>query len=210
MFNDLAECVKSKGYFPNTLEFADYIIENRSNESDSIDNIRTFQNKLQLTTAIGFLSRYANIYAKTALSKSQISNIDEFIVLSYLSQKHADSILELSQNLVIEKTSTVELVKRLHRKKLVESVFNHTDKRKKIITISEVGKNELMSVLPLMNKAVEIVAANLKNNVVETLLSILKPLENVHKNIHQNSKLKDLNEILSSLHNNNDQHFFNQ
>ena len=95
-----------------------------------------------------------------------------------------------------EKTTGMEVIKRLLNNDLIVQTDDATDRRSKRLSITEKGKGALFGTFDEMRKASLIIAGNL--NAVEKmqLLHLLQKLHFFHKPLFLNERGKSLDELL--------------
>ncbi|WP_313185847.1 hypothetical protein [Sphingobacterium siyangense] len=77
-----------------------------------------------ISTLLVFMYRYAVVYFKKALKEGPINTLDEFSFLIVLMTYPSLSKTELVQKLIMEKTSGIEVIKRLLKNELIEEFDN--------------------------------------------------------------------------------------
>ena len=129
---------------------------------------------------ITFMYRYAKYYIKKALSESRIQTADEFAYLITLMTFDSLTKTELINKQVMEKTSGIEVIKRLVKNGLVTEYSDPSDKRSIRVAITENGRQVILSVLPAMGKVSQIVLGNLSPTEISMLSFLLSKLDHFH------------------------------
>jgi len=157
-------------------------------------------NKQETTIAIlvTFIYRYAKLYAKKVLQNSAITTLDDFSYLIMLLTHESLSKTELIQKNVHEKTTGMEIIKRLIKHGHVSQFDNKQDKRSQRVAITENGKRAIFSILHQLEDVSTIMTGNLTELEKNSLNSILKKLDHFHFDIFMNDKSKSLSEIIDS------------
>jgi DNA-binding MarR family transcriptional regulator len=170
----------------------------RKIEGEEQPYIQTLRQESQSDTAIliTLMFRYAKGYIKKALHDSVIQTADEFAFLITLMTHESLTKTELINKQVMEKTSGVEVIKRLLGQKLIKEFADENDKRSVRVSITPSGKKEIEKVLPDMAKVSKIVVGNLTQPEINTLSYLLKKLDFYHNDIFMNKKTLELDEIL--------------
>lgn len=148
-----------------------------------------------ISTLLVFMYRYAVVYFKKALKEGNINTLDEFSFLIVLMTYPSLSKTELVQKLIMEKTSGVEVIKRLLKNELIEEFANPNDKRSVLVAITAKGKEELVSLLPKMGLVGSVLVGNLTQTEVSSLSFLLRKLDYYHNDIflhHRNLSLEEL------------------
>ena len=149
-----------------------------------------------ISILIVLMFRYAKGYIRKALKSSKIKSADEFSFLITLLTYKSLTKTELIQKQVMEKTSGTEIINRLVRLGLIMQYEDEADKRSMRIKISDLGKSEIIGILPEMQKVSKIVTGNLTESEKNTLAYLLRKLENFHNDIFLNNKDAELNELI--------------
>lgn len=145
---------------------------------------------------VSVLFRYAKMYVKKALKESNINTVDEFSFLITLLTHDSMSKQELINLQVMEKTSGIEIINRLVRQGFVIQFDDISDKRSKLLKITDSGSRELMMVLPKMNLVSKIVVGTLSTDEQNLLTFLLRKLDHFHNDIFLNEKDQELDKII--------------
>ncbi len=146
---------------------------------------------------ITFMYRYAKAYIKKALAKAPIQTPDEFAFLITLLSFESLTKTELIQKQIMEKTSGIEVIKRLKNLGFIEQFADHVDKRSVRVRITDSGRSTIYTLLPEIGKVSQIVIGNLKEHEINQLTFLLKKLDYWHHDIYTNNKNDSLDEILA-------------
>lgn len=155
------------------------------------------ENNSDISILITLMFRYAKSYIKKALQGSTIQTADEFAFLITLITFDSLTKTELITQHVMEKTSGVEVIKRLLSQGMIREFADETDKRSVRVAITDKGKMELFRVLPEMGKVSKIVVGNLTETEINTLGFLLKKLDFFHNDIYMNKRTASLQDILN-------------
>jgi MarR family transcriptional regulator, lower aerobic nicotinate degradation pathway regulator len=143
-----------------------------------------------------FLSRYLKIYFKKGLEGSLLTTGDDFSYLATLLNKGSLTKTELILLSAHEKTSGMEVIKRLLLNELIEQTDDEKDKRSKRISLTQKGMGVLMQSFEAMGKVGKIASGDLTNQEKNQLVYLLKKLDNFHNDIYLNHREKGLDEII--------------
>lgn len=146
-----------------------------------------------------FLYRYAKNYTKKALEGSPLQTIDEFSFLIALMFGGSKTKTELIRQAVQEKTSGMEVIKRLLKQGFIRQEEDPADRRSKRLHITPEGQRVLFALFDNMNRVSQIVAGNLTAAEREQLLQLLHKLHLFHKPIFLEQKEASLAEIYDSM-----------
>ncbi|MDD4490201.1 MAG: MarR family winged helix-turn-helix transcriptional regulator [Paludibacter sp.] len=144
---------------------------------------------------VSLLFRYAKNYIKKALKGSKINTADEFSFLITLLTYESLSKQELINIQVMEKTSGIEIINRLIKKGYICQFDDETDKRSKRIKITDIGRREIIALLPSMNLVSKIIVGRLTKEEQQTLVYLLRKLDDFHNDIFLNQKHAGLEEL---------------
>ncbi len=166
------------------------------------ENTGWFNNEYRNTTSdisilIVLMNRYAKWYIKKVLRNSQLQTPDEFSFLITLLTYDSLSKSELITKQVMEKTSGIEVIRRLLKKGLIIESADENDKRSIRVSITKAGREEILRMLPFMSQVAKIVVGNLSAQEINTLSYLLKKLDYFHNDIYINKRGQPLSEILS-------------
>ena len=154
------------------------------------------QPEMVIGKLLTFLSRYLKIYLKKGLEGSLLTTGDDFTYLATLLNKGSLTKTELILLSAHEKTSGMEVIKRLLINELIEQNDDEQDKRSKRVSLTQKGMGVLMQSFEAMEKVGIIASGNLTNQEKNQLVYLLKKLDNFHNDIYLNHREKDLDEIM--------------
>jgi MarR family transcriptional regulator, lower aerobic nicotinate degradation pathway regulator len=146
-----------------------------------------------------FLSRYLKIYFKKGLEGSILTTGDDFTYLATLLGKGSLTKTELILLSAHEKTSGMEVIKRLLNNDLIEQSDDESDKRSKRISLTEKGRLILFQSFDAMGKVGMIGSGNLTSVEKRQLMFLLKKLDNFHNDIYLNHRNLNLDDIISTM-----------
>lgn len=149
----------------------------------------------EIATMLVFIYRYAVIYFKKAIKEGNIRTLDEFSFLIVLMTYRSLSKTELINKLIMEKTSGVEVIKRLLKQQMIEEFDNPNDKRSILVAITAKGKKEVADLLPRMGLVGKVVVGNLNQAEINSLSFLLRKLDYHHNDIFLNYKNLSLEEL---------------
>ena len=152
-----------------------------------------------ISILIVLMNHYAKWYIKKALRESLLQTPDEFSFLITLLTYNSLSKSELITKQVMEKTSGTEIIRQLIKRGLIVESADENDKRSIRVSITKSGREEVLRMLPLMNKVTKIITGNLSAEEINTLSYLLKKLDYFHNDIYLNKKEQHLNDILREL-----------
>ena len=137
-----------------------------------------------INTLIVHLNRYAKSYSKSAIFGSNFSTQEDFTYLINLKAFGEMSKMDLIKRNVHEKPVGMQIINRLINQGWIEQRNSKTDKRSKVISISETGLKALGNQMDKIRQATSIVTGNLSQNEKMELIRILNKLDNFHQPIY--------------------------
>jgi DNA-binding MarR family transcriptional regulator len=191
---------------------SDFLVYAQLNSASHIDDMRqiggdreeTLNQSRQDANAdpsilITLMYRYAKNYIKKALANSVIQTADEFAFLITLMTHDSLTKTELITTQVMEKTSGIEVIKRLVAQGLIHEFADTQDKRSVRVQVTEKGKIAIYEVLPDMSSVSKLVLGNL--NIMETkiLSSLLKKLDFFHHDLFMHNRQDTLADLLQKI-----------
>jgi len=141
------------------------------------------------------MNKYAKSYIKRALSGSPIQTGDEFVFLLFLLTFPSLTKTELINKNLLEKTSGIEIIKRLLKAGLVREFDDEQDRRSKRIALTDLGRTEVLQVLPKIHQVSFLVSGNLSANERKTLAYLLTKLDHYHHDIYKNDRFTEFDEL---------------
>lgn len=134
-----------------------------------------------INTSLVHLYRYAKTHAKLAIANTSFSTPDEFIYLISLVSFGSMSKTSLIKLNVHEKSAGIQIINRLIINELVEQKSADSDKRNRMIHITQKGKMRLEESMQNIKKASANVTEPLSHPEKMDLIRILVKLEDFHK-----------------------------
>lgn len=151
---------------------------------------------VHISILIGRMYKYARVYTKKVLAKTPLNGLDDYSFMATLMFRESMTKSELIHyNLLDSTTSGADIIKRLIKTELVLEYENLEDKRSKRLKITDKGKHMMFEIFNEMNDVSNIITGNLGNDEKLYLLSYLKKLDHLHKNIYDNDRKEELSHI---------------
>ena len=189
---DLVEAFENDASYHsnNSIEdFKKWIVINNSYEEssdrmhwDGKDNGRSPESVI--STLLVHMSRYAKSYSKSAMIGSDFSTQEDFIYLINLKAFGAMSKMDLIKKNVHEKPAGSKIIDRLIQQGWVDQVTSETDKRSKLISITDKGLDVLERQMDHIRTATNIVTGDLNQAEKMQLIYLLNKLEVFHQSIY--------------------------
>lgn len=156
------------------------------------ENPNQYESKeVEITRLVVFMNRYAKNYIKQALEGCEIQTSDEFAYLASLITRNGMGKSELIQLNIQEKTTGMEILKRLLTMNLIFQYDNPIDKRSKCVAITDKGKSVFFATVGKMMQVSKVIGGDLNENEKITLLHSLRKLDQFHHEIYTDGKQKE-------------------
>ncbi|SHM91613.1 DNA-binding transcriptional regulator, MarR family [Chryseobacterium carnipullorum] len=133
-----------------------------------------------ISTLLVHLNRYAKMYSKSAISGSGFTTQEDFIYLINLKAFGAMTKTELIKKNIHDKPVGNLIINRLIKQGWVEQCSSSTDKRAKVIKITEKGLLSLENQMHKIRQATHIVTGDLHYSEKMELIRILDKLDKFH------------------------------
>ncbi|RRA97125.1 MarR family winged helix-turn-helix transcriptional regulator [Paenimyroides viscosum] len=191
---DLVEAFDSsnanQNYSNDIIGFKKWIAENYAENAnvaetywEGKENGRTADSAI--STLLVHMNRFAKNYSKAAISGSEFSTQEDFIYLINLKAFGEMTKMELIKKNVHEKPVGILIINRLITKGWVIQEESKTDKRSKVIAITNQGLQVLESQMGKIRKATNMVTGNLTETEKTELIRLLSKLNDFHKPIYE-------------------------
>ncbi|MCU0451573.1 MAG: MarR family winged helix-turn-helix transcriptional regulator [Bernardetiaceae bacterium] len=144
-----------------------------------------------ISKLVVMLYRYAKTYLKKALEGTALQTADEFTYLTVLLHRPGLTKMELIELNLHEKTSGMEIIKRLLDRKLVHQQGSQADRRSKQLYITELGRTVLLPIFERMHQVSQLVSGDLAGPEKLQLIGLLNKLAAFHHPIFKTEKQTD-------------------
>ncbi|MEX2596225.1 MAG: hypothetical protein WEC59_04780 [Salibacteraceae bacterium] len=144
------------------------------------------------------LNKYAKYYVKEVFDGFALINGDDFGFLAALIEHESMSKTDLIVYNVHEVPSGMEVIKRLLKKGLIKEDISSKDRRIRLLSATDLGKNTFFQATQRMQQVAKIIPGDLNDQEQESLLELIKRLDCYHEDIYKSQKEKSLKSILSS------------
>ncbi len=155
---------------------------------------------VSLSRTIAHLYRFARSYTKIALENSPLTTVDDFLYLGKVMEVGHCTKTELIEYNVHEKTSGMEIIKRLLKNDFLAQEDDPNDGRSKRLTVTPQGKDEFFTALEAMKKSADLVGGPLSTVEKLHLMHLLQKLHDFHKPLfsEKNASLDEMLETIDS------------
>lgn len=138
-----------------------------------------------ISTLIVHMNRFGKNYSKAAILGSEFTSQEDFIYLINLRAFGKMTKMELIKKNVHEKPIGILIINRLMLKGWIIQEKNDSDKRSKIISITNEGIEALENQMIKIRQATNIVSGNLSENEKTELIRLLSKLNDFHLPIYE-------------------------
>jgi len=171
-------------------EFGDFLIAKTKSDTKSKSELEDYFNSndtnfgysdsnSEASYLIWRLNKFAKSYIKELFDKLEITNQDEFAVLSHVDYlKECSKKIAITDNL-IEISTGIDIIKRLVKKGYLSERKNPNDKRENLIRLSKKGKEKLKEIYIGFSSVPDILI-NITQEEKHKLVEILKKLDKAH------------------------------
>ncbi len=167
---------------PSTEDFLTWVVENKllgvPYELKNFENLDVALNK-----ELVILSRFARFHLKRGFAEGLIQSPDELGYLAVLLSGQSYTKIGLIEANIHEKTTGMEIIKRLLRLGLIQQREDPDDKRSKLLAITELGRQEVLKHFQALAHTMTIIAGNLSQKEKQTLLALVNKLNLHHKKL---------------------------
>jgi len=185
---------KGESYINDIDGFKKWIYDNEVIKVQSIKDEPIWEGKENgrspesvISTQLVHLNRYAKTYSKSAIADSEFNTQEEFIYLINLKSFGTMTKMELIKKNIQDKSAGILIINRLIKQGWVEQTNSQTDKRTKVLKITEKGRETLELQMEKIRNATNIVTGNLTYSEKIKLIKILDKLDKFHQPIFSRS-----------------------
>ncbi len=136
-----------------------------------------------ISTLLVHLNRYAKTYSRSAIADSDFHTQEEFIYLINLKALGTMTKMELIKKNIQDKSVGILIINRLIKQEWIEQTNSLTDKRTKVLKITEKGLETLEKQMNKIRNATNIVTGNITHMEKMELIRILDKLDKFHNPI---------------------------
>ena len=189
----------SQGNDGTTMEnFVDYLRYSISKPDTSVEISDEELLNVALAQHIAHLYRFAKGYTKIALEASPLITMDDFLYIGKIMNVGACTKTELIEHNSHEKTSGMEIIKRLLKNGFISQRDDPNDGRSKQLSVTPAGRKEFFGALKGMQKSANLVGGPLSTVEKLHLMHLLQKLYRFHKPLFT-GKNATLDEMLEQI-----------
>lgn len=187
---NLAEAYELDGGRTDILDredFASWLLANKLQHLEPALTDQVFEQPVNglIAMHLSFMARYAQFYNRRVFRHTAIYSEDDWVVLGSLYPDQKMKKKDLIRSAIMEKSSGNEVLKRMLKQGLLNEYSHPTDKRSKLMELTDAGRRAFESVLSSLPKLAETLVADLTSEEKESFLHILVKLHRYHKPIFE-------------------------
>ncbi len=148
----------------------------------------------EIGTLLALLYRYAKMYARLALADSPLVTLDDFAYLATLHPRVPLTKAELIAHNAHEPTTGTQIIRRLLDRGLVPEQPSATDRRSKLLYVTEAGLQLLYPMYERMEQVAHLITGDLTTAEQRQLLYLLHKLDTFHHPIFSGQRPQSLGE----------------
>jgi len=149
-----------------------------------------------ISTYLGKMGKFFSFYHKKVLKQTDLTSLDELIFLVTLYPSRILSKTDLIDENILEKTTGVEIIKRLKNRGYLEESADLEDKRKKNVQLSDKGKSLVELLDEDLQQVAVVMGATLTSKEQVQLFYLLKKLDTAHRKVYMDFRDASLADIL--------------
>ncbi len=144
-----------------------------------------FQLYGELSMLWGQLDRYKHMLVKSALADMPVNNTEEFVLLLYIDIYQKPRMKDFVRDSLMEVTTCFEMMKRMKKRGLIAEETDPTDKRSKLIYLTDAGRKAATITKVRMSKVNEILYHNATAEELRQIRDTFRALAGYHERVHQ-------------------------
>ena len=106
----------------------------------------------------------------------------QFTLLVAIALSKASKLTDVANLLFMDLTTLTRSVQRLEKNNLVKLEFDESDRRNRLVSVTEIGQKKLIEAIPLWKQAQEEVAKVFGKDMIETFMDNLNQLAENYQN----------------------------
>lgn len=193
------------------LSFAQWIIRKLDNEpelnikesfdkrlelmQDDFPVMKNFDEKTRFLEAVSRVARYHEFYSRKALKDLIINTRLEFLFLQAVGATGKTKKTDLINTFHLEYTTGMDTIRRLSNNGLLTEIQDETDKRVKLLVLTEKGQNILSQAIQRMSEENKMFLLAISDNKWKKATVILEEIDDFHSFVYQNHGDKPFAEL---------------
>jgi DNA-binding MarR family transcriptional regulator len=182
----------------NIIGFAKWVLQSqkttertKNSEGESCDNI-----DVEISKGVVLLYRYARTWIKKGMDHHPELINEDFTYLYSLIREGNMTKTQLIAHNLHEKSSGMEIIKRLLALKIIEEKTNENDRRSKELFVTDKGNKLFQDSWKTTQNIARLITGNLDNKEKEQLVKILNKLHEFHNPLFLDRDKNDISTLL--------------
>lgn len=151
----------------------------------------------EIATLLALLARYAKMYGRLALADSSLVTPDDFAYLATLHPRAPLTKAELIAHNAHEPTTGTQIIRRLLDRGLVREEPSATDRRSKLLHLTDAGLQLLYPMYERMEQVAQLIAGDLSKAEQHQLLHLLHKLDTFHYPVFSGPRPQSLADVVN-------------
>lgn len=169
----------------------------KNEEPENIALFKGFNEPIRFLEYTSRISRLHDFYIKKFFSELPINNRLEYLFLYTVSEKREAKKTELINIHLVDYTTGMDTIKRLVNNGLLEEMPDETDKRAKLLVITNEGKKVLELSGRKISDEIHMFLACISTNKWKKTLSVFEEINEFHSGIYQTHNDKTPAELMN-------------
>lgn len=172
---------------------------NIPDSNDHSDVLGSNTSEVEISKLLIYTSRYAKFLIKKGLESYPMLVNEDITYIYTLMGFESMTKIQLIEKNVHEKPTGMEIIRRLLKNELIDEKNDLNDRRSKRVFLTEKGRRLFFDTLSNMRIVAKIVSGTLTENEKQTLLVLLKKLDEFHNPIFLEEKGKPIDELATKV-----------
>ena len=163
---------------------------------------RRMDEKARFLESVSRIARYHELYSRKALKELVINSRLEYLFLQTIGLMKQAKKTDLINVFNLEYTTGMDTIRRLTSNGLLNEVQDETDKRAKLLVLTEKGETILAQANKRMAEENKMFLMAINDNKWKKALAVLEEIDDFHGSIyqsHSNKSFAELNNLMDSL-----------
>jgi len=182
----------------NIIGFSKWVLQSQRNteRNQNIEGENCYNIDVEISKGVVLLYRYARTWIKKGMDHHPELINEDFTYLYSLVHEGNMTKTQLIEHNLHEKSSGMEIIKRLLTLKIIEEKTNENDRRSKELFVTDKGNNLFQESMKTTQNIARLITGNLDNNEKEQLIKILNKLHEFHNPLFLERDKNDFNMLL--------------
>lgn len=142
---------------------------------------------------LGGLSSYVEAWVKICFEGSPLYSLTDYGIIKTVQYSHIPpSKTQIAENVIAEKTTCIEAIKRLVKAGILSEIDDEKDKRVKRVQLTNEGIHLINTIDSKMKSLGKLLMGSLDNQEKLSLLPILQKLNDFHNELYRNKTKEEV------------------